>query len=124
MSKHGVHPPQMAIWPQCASLWRRSTPSAIQQAGCGWRALAALAYPSAAMRMLESSGFSGVVTASALLPLAKVEVGHGGTSSRVGGQNHMGRECNQRYTLGSFDDFGSSFCEFFFWLNHDDVTSG
>ena len=54
--------------------WRRSTPSAIQQAGCGWRALAALAYPSAAMRMLESAGFSGVVTASALLPLAKVEV--------------------------------------------------
>lgn len=52
----------------------RSTPSAIQQAGCGWRALAALAYPSAAMRMLESAGFSGVVTASALLPLAKVEV--------------------------------------------------
>jgi hypothetical protein len=26
------------------------------------------------MRMLESAGFSGVVTASALLPLAKVEV--------------------------------------------------
>lgn len=47
----------------------------MKQAGAEWMSLAKLAYPSAAMRMLESSGFSGIVTTSALLPLAKVEVG-------------------------------------------------
>lgn len=53
----------------------RCTSQAMKQAGAEWMSLAKLAYPSAAMRMLESSGFSGIVTTSALLPLAKVEVG-------------------------------------------------
>ena len=50
------------------------TPEGMKQAGASWGSIASLAYPSAAMRMLESSGFSGIVTTSALLPLAKIEV--------------------------------------------------
>jgi len=43
------------------------------QGGAGWRTLAKLAYPSAAMRVLENWGFSGMVVASSLLPAATTE---------------------------------------------------
>ena len=67
----------LAVWLVGAgpTIWGgRCTSQAMKQAGAEWMSLAKLAYPSAAMRMLESSGFSGIVTTSALLPLAKVEV--------------------------------------------------
>ncbi|CAK8991040.1 unnamed protein product [Durusdinium trenchii] len=52
----------------------QSTDEAIKQGGAGWLDLSKLAYPSAAMRILESSGFSGIVTTSSLLPFPKIEV--------------------------------------------------
>lgn len=51
----------------------QSTDEAIKQGGAGWLDLSKLAYPSAAMRILESSGFSGIVTTSSLLPFPKIE---------------------------------------------------
>ena len=48
--------------------------AAIKTAGAGWASFSKLAYPSAAMRILESAGFSGIVTTSSLLPEAKIEV--------------------------------------------------
>ncbi|CAE7254468.1 DTX6 [Symbiodinium natans] len=67
----------LAVWCVGAgpTIWGgHCTPAAMKQAGAGWGSLASLAYPSAAMRMLESSGFSGIVTSSALLPSPKIEV--------------------------------------------------
>ena len=52
----------------------KSTEAAIKQAGASWWSFSKLAYPSAAMRILESCGFSGVVTTSSLLPTPKIEV--------------------------------------------------
>ncbi|CAE7439930.1 DTX6, partial [Symbiodinium pilosum] len=66
-----------AVWMVGAgpTIWGgESTDSAIKQAGAGWLSLSNLAYPSAAMRILESCGFSGIVTTSSLLPMPKIEL--------------------------------------------------
>ena len=67
----------LAVWIVGASstvLGGQGGEAAMKTAGAGWISFSKLAYPSAAMRILESSGFSGVVTTSSLLPQAKIEV--------------------------------------------------